>query len=75
MLFIKQKIPELILIEPQVYTDERGYFSETFHQDLFEQSVGHKVFLYKIMNLNQLKMYYVDCIFNPLLFHKANLLK
>jgi dTDP-4-dehydrorhamnose 3,5-epimerase len=41
--FIKQKIPEVILIKPTVHGDDRGYFVETFRQDLFEGFVGYKV--------------------------------
>ena len=43
MRFIRLNIPELVLIEPAVYGDDRGYFSETFRQDLFNQAVGHQV--------------------------------
>ena len=43
MKFIPQSIPELILIEPTVHGDDRGYFVETFRQDLFEKAVGYKV--------------------------------
>ena len=43
MKFIPQTIPEIVLIEPQVHGDERGYFVETFRQDKFEQEIGHKV--------------------------------
>lgn len=43
MEFEKQHIPEVILIKPQVFGDERGYFVETFRQDKFEQAVGYKV--------------------------------
>ena len=43
MKFIAQSIPEIVLIEPQVYGDERGYFVETFRQDLLEQAIGYKV--------------------------------
>ena len=32
MRFIRLNIPELVLIEPAVYGDDRGYFSETFRQ-------------------------------------------
>lgn len=32
-----------MLIEPNVYGDERGYFMETFRQDLFEEAVGYQV--------------------------------
>lgn len=43
MKFIKQSIPEVILIEPQIHGDQRGYFMETFRHDLFEQAVGRKI--------------------------------
>lgn len=43
MNFTAQLIPEVILIEPQVYGDDRGYFVETFRQDLFEEATGYKV--------------------------------
>jgi len=38
--FIPQSIPEVILIEPILFPDDRGYFSETFRQDLLEDVVG-----------------------------------
>lgn len=43
MKFTPQTIPDVILVEPQVHGDERGYFVETFHQNKFEEAVGHKV--------------------------------
>ena len=43
MKFTPQSIPEVILIEPAVHGDNRGYFVETFRQDLFEEAVGYKV--------------------------------
>ncbi len=39
MDFIPQHIPEVILIKPKVYGDERGYFVETFRDDLFNKFV------------------------------------
>ena len=42
MKFTKTKIPDVILIEPKVFGDERGYFVETFRSDLFEQETGIK---------------------------------
>ena len=36
-------IADLILVEPSLHKDERGYFVETFRQDLFEQTLGYKV--------------------------------
>ncbi len=43
MEFIKKSIPEVILIKPKVFGDDRGYFTETFRQDKFEAAVGHPV--------------------------------
>ena len=43
MEFIKQFIPDVIVVEPRLHGDERGYFMETFRQDLFEEAVGYTV--------------------------------
>ena len=40
MEFIEQSIPGVYVIEPKKFGDARGYFMETFRQDLFEQHVG-----------------------------------
>jgi len=41
--FIPQTIEDVILIEPTSHGDDRGYFLETFRQDLFEEAIGYKV--------------------------------
>ena len=43
MKFIPQTIPDVLLIEPTVHGDGRGYFIETFRQDLFEKAVGYQI--------------------------------
>ena len=43
MKFTPQSIPDVVLIEPTVHGDNRGYFVETFRQDLFEAAVGYQV--------------------------------
>ena len=43
MKFTPQSIPDVILIEPTVHGDDRGYFVETFRQDLFEEALGYQV--------------------------------
>jgi dTDP-4-dehydrorhamnose 3,5-epimerase len=43
MEFIKQFIPDVIVVEPRLHGDVRGYFMETFRQDLFEEAVGYTV--------------------------------
>jgi len=41
--FIPQSVPDVVLIEPNSHGDNRGYFLETFRQDLFEKAIGYKV--------------------------------
>ena len=43
MKFIPQSISDVVLIEPTVHGDNRGYFVETFRQDLFEEAVGYQI--------------------------------
>ena len=43
MKFIPQSIPDVLLIEPIVYRDKRGYFVETFRQDMLDQALGYKI--------------------------------
>ena len=38
MKFIRTVLPEVIVVEPQVFGDERGYFLETYRKDLFEKN-------------------------------------
>ena len=40
MKLIPQSIPEILLIQPQLHGDERGYFTETFRQDILEEYTG-----------------------------------
>lgn len=43
MEFIRQSVPDVVLIKPKVFGDERGYFMETFRQDHFENFIGYQV--------------------------------
>lgn len=40
MKFTPLAIPDVFLIEPKVFGDERGFFLESFRQDLFNQAIG-----------------------------------
>ncbi len=40
MKFTALAIPEVLLIEPKVFGDARGFFLESFRQDLFDQAAG-----------------------------------
>ena len=43
MNFIPTKIEDLIVIEPKVYTDDRGYFYETYKKRELESYLGYTV--------------------------------
>ena len=43
MKFTPQSITDVILIEPNLNGDDRGYFVETFRQDLLEKELGYQV--------------------------------
>ena len=43
MNFIRTEIPDVIIIEPKVHGDNRGYFIETFRQDKLEEFIGYKI--------------------------------
>ena len=43
MNFIKTNIPDVIIIEPKVHGDSRGYFVETFRGDKLEEFLGFKI--------------------------------
>jgi dTDP-4-dehydrorhamnose 3,5-epimerase len=41
--FTRLEIPELILCEPKILSDERGYFTETFRQDKLNDFLGFPI--------------------------------
>ena len=43
MAFTRKAIPDVILFEPRVFGDERGFFFESFNEREFVDSVGHSV--------------------------------
>lgn len=45
MLYEKLAIPDLVLLTPQVFGDERGFFMETFRQSEFEAHCGQHMFV------------------------------
>ena len=40
MNIIPTNIPDVLIFEPKVFGDARGYFFESFRQDVFEKAVG-----------------------------------
>lgn len=45
MKFTQLDIPDVVLITPKVFGDLRGFFMETFRQDLFQEQIGPAVFV------------------------------
>lgn len=45
MIFTKTKIQEVVIIEPKIWKDDRGYFFESFRYELFEQEIGKISFI------------------------------
>src|SRR3989338_2919954 len=40
MIYTQTSIPRVLILEPQVFEDARGYFFETFREDEFFQRTG-----------------------------------
>ncbi|MCB5189228.1 dTDP-4-dehydrorhamnose 3,5-epimerase [Methylobacillus arboreus] len=40
MNVVTAKIPDVIIFEPKIFGDDRGFFFESFNQKLFEQATG-----------------------------------
>lgn len=43
MNIIKTEIPDVLIFEPKVFGDNRGFFFESFSQRIFEDAVGRKI--------------------------------
>lgn len=53
MKVIKVHIPGVYLFEPKVFGDERGYFLESFRQDLIEETIGDVNFVQENESFSQ----------------------
>lgn len=42
MNIIRTEIPDVLILEPKVFGDERGFFFESFNQRVFEEKTGLK---------------------------------
>lgn len=71
MEVIKTDIDGVVIIEPRIFSDERGYFFESFSQREFEEKVCKTVFVQD----NESKSSYgvcADCISRNRHIPKAN---
>ncbi|WP_193750164.1 dTDP-4-dehydrorhamnose 3,5-epimerase family protein, partial [Pantoea ananatis] len=43
MNILKTDINDVLIIEPKVFGDDRGFFFESFNKKVFEEAVGYEV--------------------------------
>lgn len=43
MIVIKTEIPDVLIFEPKVFSDERGFFFESFNHKVFEDILGREI--------------------------------
>ena len=43
MRFIKTTIPDVIIVEPNLFVDDRGSFCESFRKDKLEKFIGYEI--------------------------------
>ena len=43
MNIIRTAIPDVLILEPKVFGDARGFFMESWNQKVFDEAVGHPV--------------------------------
>ena len=43
MNFTRTEIPDVVIVEPAVHGDERGYFMETFREDKLSEFLGYRI--------------------------------
>lgn len=72
MNVIKTEIPDVLIFEPKVFGDERGFFFESFNQKVFEEAVGRKVEFVQDNHSKSSKGVLRGCIISWNLMHKEN---
>ncbi len=43
MTFTRSSIPDVVIIDPSLHGDDRGYFVETFHAEKLESFLGYRI--------------------------------
>ncbi|CDH00881.1 dTDP-4-dehydrorhamnose 3,5-epimerase [Xenorhabdus bovienii] len=43
MNIIQTEIPDVLIFEPKVFGDDRGFFFESFNQKIFENAIGYPI--------------------------------
>ena len=63
MKLIHTAIPDVLIIEPKVFGDERGFFYESFNRRQFASLIGRDLDFVQDNHSRSEKMYCVGCIF------------
>jgi len=72
MQIVQTAIPDVLIIEPKVFGDDRGFFYESFNAKRFAELTGVNAQFVQDNHSKSAKMYYAACIIK-LNNHKANL--
>ena len=73
MNVIRTEIEDVLILEPRVFGDDRGFFYESFNQSAFEHILGIRSALFKTITHVHQKMYSEAFTFNAASTHKINL--
>ncbi|WP_233900129.1 dTDP-4-dehydrorhamnose 3,5-epimerase [Tenacibaculum piscium] len=55
MKFIKTALSDVVIIEPKIFKDERGYFYESFNQEKFNANISENIGLTNFIQDNESK--------------------
>ena len=66
------KLKGAVLIEPEIFLDERGCFIETYNKKEFSKIVGKEISFVQDNYSESKKMYFEECIFKQMLKLKEN---
>ena len=72
MKFTRTAIPDVVICDPIVHSDERGYFLETFRQDKLEQFLGYRVSFLQDNESKSNKLNYSNQNFDYVLYIKPS---
>lgn len=73
MNVIRTEIEDVLILEPRVFGDDRGFFYESFNQSAFEHILGYPVSFVQDNHHVHQKMYSEAFTFNAASTHKINL--
>jgi len=61
---IKTPIKDLFIVRPKVFSDNRGFFFESYNSLDFNKAIGSDIVFVQDITVSPKKMFYVDYISN-----------